>query len=83
MVQTEYITSSAEMVSVHVSDGASPYAQPTVHYSTMDPGISFHDDIMLDNPEVEGPLDKLLEIWRAANSETATISFIAHPALFH
>ena len=83
MVQTEYITSSAEMVSVHVSDGASPYAQPTVRYSTMDPGISFHDDIMLDNPEVEGPLDKLLETWRAANSETATITFIGHSALFH
>ena len=80
MLQTEYITSPAEMVSVHVSDGASTYAQPTVHYSTMDPGISFHDDIMLDDPEIEGPLDKLLETWRDANSETATISFAA---LFH
>ena len=49
----------------------------------MDPGISFYDDIMLDDPEIEKPLDTLQEMWRVANSETATITsmFVVHLAI--
>lgn len=57
------------MKSVHVTDGSSSIPQSTAVYSSMDPDISFHDAIMLDDPELEEPLDELHEVWKAANSE--------------
>ena len=59
----------SEMKKNCVSDGVDMFARPTVHYSTMDPEITFQDQIMLGDETLEPFMDQMLEIWRKVNSE--------------
>ena len=44
--------------------------RPRIHSSGMDRGITFHDDIMLDDEQLEDQLDQLQDTWSAMHSNT-------------
>jgi len=44
------------------------YAEPTCLTSSMDKEISFHDKVMLDDPQHEEKLDHLLNTWKGVHS---------------